>query len=354
MSQSKRLLLPFLGSISLLLAACGPQALDDVKVVPQPVKVVEVRSDLKEPVREFPGRIAASESANIASKVAGQVKVIYVQAGDDVEAGDLLLELDATDYQLNLDQAQANYNLAKVSFDRVESSRKRNIATQADYDNAKANLELTQVGLTQAKNQLADTKIKAPFTGSIVRVNPKVYDFVGSAQPLVFMQSTDNIDVKFQVPSDLLMELNEDDVDAQVTVIFDSLPDQAFLAEVREFTADSDRSTRGFDATLTLSKPPQEKGLLLPGMDATVLLDMSVIHDSNTLTVPAGSVFRDAGASYVWKVIDNLVVKTQVSLGEFRSGEVTVTSGLQRGDTIVAAGVAKLSDGQAIAVWSGE
>lgn len=354
MKPLKSLLSPSAAIIAVSLTACTPELQQDIERVAQPVKVVTVTNDLAEPVREFPGRVTASESVNVASKVAGQVIAIRVQAGDDVKSGDVLLELDATDYQLNLDQAQANYDLAKVSFDRVSSSRTKNIATQADYDNAKANLDKAQVGLTQAKNQLADTKIRAPFEGMIVRVNPSMYDFIGSGQPLVFMQSIDNIDVKFQVPSDILAQLNEHDIDAKLNVIFDAFPGDVYEAEVREFSADSDRSTRGFDATLTLKKPPQEKGLLFPGMDATVLLDLSLLHNDITLSVPAGSVFHSAGADYVWTVDNNTVHKTQVTLGELRGSQVTIESGLTATDRVVSAGVNKLSDGQTIAIWAGE
>lgn len=337
-----------------ILAACSSEEAESVKVTPQPVKVVSVSTNLAEPVREFPGRVAASETANVASKVAGQIVVVHHQAGDDISAGDLLLELDPTDYQLNLDQAQANYNLAKVSFDRVASSREKNIATQADFDNAKANFEQAEVGLKQATNQLADTKIRAPFDGVVVRVTPKQYDFVGAAQPLVYVQSIKNIDVKFQVPSDIVSRLNEDDAESKAVVEFDALAGEFFEADVREFSSDSDRSTRSFDVTLTLKKPPLDNGNLLPGMDATVYLDLANLEQGEILSVPSSSVFRKNGKTFVWLVTDNRVTETQVSLGELRQDQVTITDGLTATDRVVAAGVNKLANDQTITVWSGE
>jgi RND family efflux transporter MFP subunit len=328
---------------------------DDVNVQDQPVKVVSVQSNLKEPVREFPGRVAASESANVASKVAGQVIAIHFQAGDEIKAGDLLLEIDQTDYQLALEQAQANYNLAKVSFERVKTSREQNIATQANFDNAQANFEQTRVGLKQAQNQIDNTKITAPFDGAVVRVSPKLYDFVATAQPLVYVQSTTNIDVKFQVPSDIVARLSDRDAqNNKVDVIFDALPDQVFKADVKEFSADSDRSTRSFDVTLTLKSPPTEEANLLPGMDATVLVDLSQIDDAPLLTVPSHTVFKQGQANYVWVVSGNKVTKTEVTLGGFVHNNVVVLSGLNENDRVVAAGIHKLVDQQTVSVWSGE
>nr|WP_230390683.1 efflux RND transporter periplasmic adaptor subunit [Reinekea sp. G2M2-21] len=340
--------------MALVVSSCSPDDANSVIAKNQPVKVISVRTNVAEPIRRFPGRVAASETANIASKVAGQVKNVFVEAGDEVKAGDILLELDQTDYQLNYDQALANYTLAKVSFDRVDASRRKNIATQADFDSAKANVDKASVGLQQAKNQLSDTRVKAPFAGTVVRVNTQHYDFIGAAQPLVYLQSVDNIDVTFQVPSDLVAKLNRDANQAKVNVVFDAISDTPFAATVRKFSADSDRATRSFDVTLTLKAPPQNEGLLLPGMDATVMLDLSLLSPVRFLTVPSHVVFEQAGNTYVWTVVDQTVHKTQVSLGSFVGDEVTVLEGLKAGDTVVAAGIHKLTQGQTVAIWSAE
>lgn len=341
--------------VTIWVSSCSPTEVGDVDVQDQPVKVVNVQSNVKEPVREFPGRVAASESANVASKVAGQVVAIHFQAGDEIKAGDLLLEIDQTDYLLALEQAQANYNLAKVSFERVKTSREQNIATQANFDNAQANFEQTRVGLKQAQNQIDNTKITAPFDGAVVRVSPMLYDFVATAQPLVYVQSTTNIDVKFQVPSDIVARLSDRDAQKnKVDVIFDALPDQVFKADVKEFSADSDRSTRSFDVTLTLKSPPSEQANLLPGMDATVLVDLSQIDEAPLLTIPSHTVFKQDQATYVWVVSGNKVTKTAVTLGGFVDNNVVVLSGLTENDRVVAAGIHKLVDQQTVSVWSGE
>jgi len=340
--------------MAFLVTSCGPNEVNSVSRTDQPVKVVEVKSNVAQPIRRFPGRVAASETANIASKVPGQVKAVYVEPGDEVKAGVLLLELDDIDYQLNYEQALANYNLAKVSFGRIEESRKKNIATQADYDNAKANFDKANLGLKQATNQLNDTKISAPFDATVVSVNTQQYDFIGAGQPAVYLQSVQNIDVKFQIPSDIVSRITADTSRANVDVIFESLSDKTYPATVKEFRADSDRSTRSFDVTLTLQAPPSGSGLLLPGMDATVQLDLSRISQVRHLTVPSHVVFEEAGKTYVWKVNNNTVARTGVVLGSFIGSDVIVTEGLSAGDRVVAAGIHKLVDGQTVAIWNGE
>jgi RND family efflux transporter MFP subunit len=139
-----------------------------------------------------------------------------------------------------------------------------------------------------------------------------------------------------------------------VDVIFDALPGQIFKADVREFSADSDRSTRSFDVTLTLKTPPSEEANLLPGMDATVLLDISEIDKEERLSIPSHAVFEQAGQNFVWRVVSNRVLKTPVTLGAIIDGSVVITTGLEKNDVVVSAGIHKLVDQQAVAIWSGE
>jgi len=343
-----------LASIVITISSCAPDEVQSVVQSAQPVKIQKVSDGISESVRSFPASVAASETANIASKVAGQVNNIHVQPGDDVKTGDIILEIDQTDYLLNLEQAQANFSLANVSFKRIESSRKQNIATQAEYDNAKANFDLAKVGLQQAKNQLNDTMIRAPFSGVVVRVTPKQWDFVGAAQPLISVQSQNDIDVKFQVPSDIVARINEETADRVAVVSFDAFPGKMFNAAVKEFSSDSDRSTRSFDVTLTLKSPSSTLGNLLPGMDATVYIDMAKIDKKSELTVPSHAVFKRSGLEYVWVVTNEKAIQTQVTLGSVSGSQVAILEGLNSGDAVVIAGVHKLVDQQDILIWTGE
>lgn len=351
--MTKRLILiPTL--MSVLLVGCQPDGATSVPASNQPVKVDRIAADVNEPIRQFPGRIAAAQTANVASKVSGQIQEIAVQAGDQIEAGQVLLTLDTTDYQLNLDQARANFTLAKVSFDRVSESRKKGIATQADFDSAKANYDQARVGLQQAENQLADTTVTSPIEGIVVRVSPNPFDFISAGHPLIVVQSTDNLEVKFQVPSDIVSSVRNRQDDIDVEVIFDALPNQTFEADSYEFTADSDRSTRSYDVVLTLLSPPQDDANLLPGMDATVLMDLSAINNEAKLTVPSHAIVYQQNNAFLWRTDGSTVQKVAVSIVALESDRAVVTGNIKAGEQIVVSGVNKLTDGQSVAVWSND
>lgn len=336
-----------------ILSACGPEP-KSVVVQPQPVKVHQVNAEEVENIRRFPAVIEASEVANVSAKVSGKVTQRLVHPGDEVKTGDLLFTIDDIDFKLNVAQAQANFTLAKVSFERVEASRQKNIATQADFDSAKSNLDQARVALQQSQNQLDNTRIFAPISGTVVRVNANRYDFIGAANAVVTIHSTDNFDVKFQVPSDLIRRYNGDPSDINAEVSVDTLSGQLFDAEFKSFSADSDRSTRSFNLTLTMATPQQNKGNLFPGMDASVFVNLSDLSADVEILIPNHSVFQSNNQSWVWKVQGEKVSKTKVTLGELHNESISITSGLNSGDVIVAAGVQRLADGQAIKIWTGE
>lgn len=339
--------------VAFFVSGCSPQAKPDVEAVPQPVKVVEVKSSMPEPLRQFPARVEASKTANVATKVGAKVTKVYIETGDRVKAGTVLFELDTTDFQLNLEQAQANFELAKVSFERMATSRERNVATQSQYDEAKASFDSASVALRQAENQLSDTKIYAPFDSIVTEVSVETYDFVSATQNLAVVQDTDNVDVVFQVPSDIVAHLSEETRNEILKVRFDSFPEQSYSARIREFRADSDRTTGSFDATLTL-KLPEVEGNILPGMNATVFLNMHLTGEVPQLTVPVHTVFKQGSQQATWVVTEGKVNAVPVKTGDMIGDQLIVTEGLNEGDIVVAAGVSKLIEGQDVAVWTGE
>jgi len=315
------------------------------------VKTWTVNSQLNQLVRSFPARIAASDSTNVAFKVGGQISNIHFQAGDDVTKGDLLLELDATDYQLGYDQAKANYDLAKATFDRISKINKQNLASASDFDNAKANLDLARVGLNQAKNQLNYTKLTAPYSGVLVRVIPKQFEFTNTAQPVAVIQSQDNIDIKFQIPSEIIAKVQSKEADRLVDIRFPVIKNQTFKASLKDFQSEGDQSTRSFSVTLTMPRPDKSIANLLPGMEAYVDIDLSIFTPTQHTLIPSHAVFSQQNQSYVFKVVDNKAVRTNVSLGELALNQVEITSGLENDDVIISAGVHKIIDGQSVTIW---
>lgn len=337
---------------AILLSGCSPKVESNNKEIkPLTVKTHLVTSNLDQSKRSFPAKIAASDSTNLSFKVAGQIEKIHVKAGDKVTKGQTILELDDTDFQLSYDQAKANYDLAKSTFERVNKINKQNIATQADVDNAQANLDLTKAGFEQAKNQLRYTKLIAPYSGLVVAIVPKQFEFTGAAQPVAVIQSQENIDIKFQIPSDLIAQVNSQKPNQQIDVRFDAIKDRVFKADVKEFKADGDSSTRSFATVVTMERPDESIANLLPGMDAYVEVDLSLFRPEMRTLVPSTAVFSIQSTPHVYKIFKGKTQLQAVEVGELANDQIEVIKGLNVGDLIVATGGHKLTDNQSITQW---
>lgn len=341
-------------AIALFLVLQGATNASQIEATLSTVKVLEVTSAEQVQQRNFPAKVVAASSANLATKVGGQVNRIYVEPGDLVKKGDTLLEIDPVDYQLGYEQAEANLTLAQATYNRIYASFKKGVSTQSDLDNVKAQLDLAQIALKQARNSLADTKLVAPYDGIVVRVEPEEHEFVSAQSPLVFMQSRESILVEFQVPSDIIATIGDVNSLPPASVRFDAMPNQSFTASVKEFSVESDASTRAYDVTLQVPLTAAKNIRLLPGMEATVELKVDRPEVSGSVIVPGHAVFMSGDQASVWVVNNDHVVRTSVELGALRTNGIEVNTGLKAGDRIVVAGIHQLTDNQMINVWAGE
>jgi RND family efflux transporter MFP subunit len=142
------------------------------------VLTVAVQEESFRPSFEHPGRIEAIQTASVRPIVPGQITAIHVTPGQMVNEGDLLLELDDTDYRIALSEAEAGLMRAKANltkaiadFDRAERLIERATISQADLDFAEANrdiaqaeVQLAEARLEKAEKNLSDTRIVAPFS----------------------------------------------------------------------------------------------------------------------------------------------------------------------------------------------
>ncbi|TCS37691.1 efflux RND transporter periplasmic adaptor subunit [Reinekea marinisedimentorum] len=340
--------------IALFLVLQGATNASQIQTSLSTVKVLQVTSADQVQQRNFPAKVVASSSANLATKVGGQVKIIYVEPGDLVKKGDTLLEIDPVDYQLGYEQAEANLTLAQATYNRIYASFQKGVSTQSDLDNVKAQLDLAQIALKQARNSLTDTKLIAPYDAIVVRVDPEEHEFVSPQTPLVFIQSREAILVEFQVPSDIIATVGDVNNLPPATVRFDAMPKQSYPATIKEFSIESDASTRAYDVTLQIPLNGANNIRLLPGMEATVELKVDRPESTGSVVVPSHAVFMNGDQASVWVVNEDHVVRTNVELGSLRNNGIEVNAGLNAGDVIVVAGVYQLTDNQMINVWAGE
>lgn len=342
-----------------LIAACSEPPPPVVKEVSRPAKLYTVTVASGENFRSFPGEVRATDQAELAFRVAGELIEFPATRGKRVSQGDLLAKLDPSDYQAALNQAQAQYDLAKAQYDRAAELVDRQLIARAEYDQRLALMKVRKSDLTRARNNLDYTSIFAPFDGVIARRLSENYQSVAAGQVVMILQTGKMIDVIIDVPESIIARVERTVVKRNpkpVQVRFDSVGEDTYEALYKEHETQADTATLTYKVTVSLPSPGNVN--VLPGMSATVIANIGALYDEGTqgVAVPIEAVFSaeedplDAEDKYVWVVDPNSMRASRraVRIGELSGAEIIVLDGLNDGDVIISAGVNAVQEGMLV------
>ncbi len=345
--------------ISMILMACSQNTEEEGRDAIRPVKIFQVQSTDAGMMRKFPAQVHSAERAELAFRVSGELQRLPVTAGKQVRRGDLLALLDPTDYQILVDDRKARQLLAQSQFQRTNDLFKRQQVSQAQLDQATAELEISNAALAAARSDLSYTQLKAPFSGQISQVYIDNHQPVAAGQKVMMLQVRDQLEVKMQIPESLMANIAADDgSNYQPEVEFEAIPGQRFLASYKEHNAQADAGTGSFTVTLIVTRPPALN--LLPGMSASVHVDLNRILSNKVshVIVPSQAVFQTneqaegSSDAQVWVVKpDMMLVARKVKVGPLTHSGIEVVEGLQAGEKIVAAGVHQAHEGMHVRPW---
>lgn len=354
-----RLLHLLLIPISLTLMACAQEVPEEVREAIRPVKIFQVQSSDASMMRKFPAQVHSAERAELAFRVAGELQRLPVTAGQEVRVGDLLAVLDPRDYQILVDDRKARYLLAKSQFQRTNDLFKRQQVSKAQFDQATAELDISNAALAAARSDLSYTQLKAPFSGQVSQRYVDNHQPVSAGQKVMMLQVRNQLEVKMQIPESLMANLATDSEQKyQPEVEFEAIPGQRFLASYKEHNAQADAATGSFTVTLMLARPPALN--LLPGMSASVHVDLNKVLSNkvSSVIIPSQAAFQTntqaegSSNAQVWVVKpDMMLVARTIKVGRLTQSGIEVIEGLQAGEKIVAAGVHQAHEGMQVRPW---
>lgn len=292
--------------------------------------------------KHITGIVNADKEISLGFKAAGQVKSIYVKDGQRVKKGTLLAELDDSDYLLGVQAYQAQYDQLEREVARLEKLYKTGSVAGNDYDKAKTGLAQLKVALTVQKNNVAFTKLYAPFDGTVIKVNFQQSEMLDAGMPMFTYSTTGQYTVECNVPLSIY-ELRD-----SIENISGKTGGNELKLEVMSFVPKADNNQL-FRMILGIKKGNTMS--LQPGMGVDVKL---TIHNGNAkgnMSIPLSALFNKDGKSYVWVVQDSVIVGKEVSVGAPDSdGSVHIFSGLDKDDDIVRCGAHTLQEGEKVKI----
>lgn len=312
--------------------------------------------------RVFSGAANASQEAELSFKVKGSIKTIGVEVGDQVTSGDLIAELDASTYRVELEQANASTAQSNATRRSTESEYQRirqlytnNNASQNELDGALADAESARAqhnadvqNTRLAKLNLDYTRLLADANCSVATIEAEVNENVSAGQRIAQVNCGDNWEIKIAVPESLIALFKRG---MEGSVSFPSIPKQAYMAIVTEVGVGTLNSAT-FPVTFSLNNPPDN---IRSNLAAEVAVKFAYSNDNvNVLHVPIAAVVKDEQGTYVYLMEATeqagaaRLKRQSVEVGEISTMGIEILNGLQEGDQIVIAGQINARNGMLV------
>ncbi|WP_431134573.1 efflux RND transporter periplasmic adaptor subunit [Psychroserpens mesophilus] len=347
-------------SVALLMTSCGSK---DKKVVTDNspaivVKMSEVEAHENNLFLSVSGKIQASNSADLSTRMMGYVNKVHVNVGDTVKEGQLLVSINNTDLQAkkaqvnaSITEATAAFNNAQKDYNRFKNLFADNSASQKELDDITAHFEMAKARLEavkQMKNevnaQFMYSNITAPFSGIITSKNVEAGNMANPGVPLISIETPDYFEVMAMVPETEISEIEQGTkVDVMVKAI-----NKTIKGKVVEVSTSAKNTGGQYLVKIDLDKTDAN---ILSGMFTTVQFPVERKATSELVLIPKEAIVTKGQLSGVYTVSQsNTAILRWLRLGRTFGNQVEVLSGLTADESYIVSAEGKLFNGAKISI----
>ncbi len=329
--------------IMLLCAACGNNAPAEQESAPTqrelktaPVLLEDITQDIK-----GLGVVSARQEVELSAEIAGRVVTVQRDIGDGVKTGDVIVELESEDYQIMVEKRHAQLKKAQAQLKKSNRDKTKadtlfsdGVLSDTDHDDAmlgaavsSADVQLARAELKAAEKDYRDTRITAPYNGTIALRSIETGHYVTPGQCLLTLVDLSGVTIVINVSERDIPKISHT---SPVRVTIDSLPGETFTGIVHTTALKAEETSRSFPVEIWVKNPDRR---ILPGMIARV--DIRSARPEPLLTLPRGAVASTHGETTVLIMLDGSPVMRVVDLGAILDDRVIVRAGLKEGDLVV-------------------
>jgi len=347
-------------AISLVLISCGSDTkeVETINTASVPVTVSSVNSENNNPFFTVSGKIEAANQIKLTTRSSGFIDHIYVNVGDKVKKGKLLISIDNSDLQAkraqinaNITQAQAAFNIAEKDYNRFKQLFNDNSASQKEMDDMTANFEMSKARL-EAANQLKNeinsqfkyVNLTAPFDGVITNKFMEVGDLANPGMPLIALESPGDFEVSLWVPES---EISQIKTETKVAVLVKSI-NQTIKGTVTEVSTSAHNTGGQYQVKITLEKTELQ---ILSGMYTTIKFPSEKKSTTNTVLIPTNVIVKNGQLSGIYTVSQSQTALLRwLRLGKTYGDKVEVLSGLNSEEQYIVSAEGKLYNGVKVSI----
>ncbi len=334
--MKKIVLVSMVLAVCMSLCSCGEKKEETKKEEAKPeVKVADVETRLVPQTEVYTATVESDVKNNIAPNTPYRIEKIYVEVGDHVRKGQVLVQLDAS----NLRQLKLQIENMKVEFNRTSQLFSVGGASQAEYDNAKTQLDVLS---TQYAQLVQNTQLTAPISGVVTARNYDNGDMYAGT-PILTVEQLNPVKLIINVSEVYYKSVS---VGQPVEVALDAYEGDVFAGKVSIVYPTVDKITHTFPVEVTVANSSQK---VRPGMFARATISFDEIE---RVMVPDMAIVKQVGAGdrYVYTYKDGKVSYDKVELGKHMGEQYEVKSGIEPGAQVVIAGMSRLANGREVTV----
>lgn len=294
---------------------------------------------------EIQGVAQADKNIEVRPELGGTVKAIYVKEGQQVSAGQTLIQLDDASIQNSISELNTQLELAKTTFDRQERLWNQKIGSEMQYLQAKAQKEGLENSLISLKTQAKKMKITAPFNGIVDEIFPKIGELTSPQTATVRLLNLDNVYIEADITETYLSVIK---IGTQTILNFPSI-NKEIESEISQIGNFINPDNRSFKTRINISNKDHS-------IKPNLLADLKIVDfAANGIVIPSTLVQKDQnGNTYVFTLKtengETTVAKNLISIEKEYNNEVFISKGLQENDSLINKGARIVKEGDIVKV----
>lgn len=330
--------------LSLLLFSCGGNKTEEKnnnQKLPL-VKVQEVKPQYFAEKFTVVGVVKPYASAKISSEEGGLILSILKDKGDYVSKGQIVIRLKKDVQTATYDQLVAQYELAKLNFEKQQQLYDDNATTEIAYLTAKWQLEAAAKGLDVVKTHISNGFIRSPISGVVDDRFMNKGEMSVPGVPILSIVDVSRVKISAGVPEKYVEQISKGQ---NVNITVDVLPDQEFSGKISYISPTLSQGSRTFEIEIIINN---RKLALKPEMSANI--ELSRAEHENAVAIPQDYIVDYGDEKYLFVLEDGVARKRDVVLGGRNENLVLIKSGLNAGDNLIIEGFQSLNDGEKVKV----
>ena len=341
-----------LSAFTLIFSGCSKTQSTENIVRPVKVDTVYIRNEI---TRDYSGVVNAVNYVKMTFRVSGQIIKLNVVEGQKVKKGEVIAQIDPREINLQLEAAKADYETSKAQLERNQRLLQHQAVSKQEYEIAQSQYQQSKSNYEAQQNNIYDTYLRAPFDGSIVKLDVENYQRVMAGVTIGTLVNSHNLEVYFTVPDNTLSLIEKGH--NKFTVEFEVYKGIKFDAVLKEYVEMSPDGS-GIPVFLTITDPrfKIDEYDIKPGFSCNVTMKVQIDNKDSEfpyvpLTAILGSPDTNSKNVWVYNPSTSTVNLTPVTTGSLLDeNNILITNGLKKGDIVVTAGVTQITNGEKVKV----